>query len=210
MIPRILIICIVCIPIATAIGISWCHHTAAIEGRWGALGPGLITLSIYFLTGLIAWPLWVIAIGLRHRVVPILNAILFSCITVSSFYVSRMRAESLRQTEIAASIDAGLQSDCQELFARFRDDSQLNNDGYLRFWPGSKEFDTLPKSIRLFNPVYVTIEDQPLNIGLCKNGFGGFHMGLRVFHEDSDIIEWLEHVESTLIAPRIYLWIAET
>ena len=67
-----------------------------------------------------------------------------------------------------------------------------------------------PKSIRLFNPVYVTIEDHPFlprSIGLCKNGFGGFHMGLRVFHEDPGITESSDHV---LVAPRIYLWIVET
>ena len=141
-IPRILIVCIAS---ATAVVISWCHHTAAIDGRWHALGPGIATLAIYFLTGLIALSFLLTAIGRRYRLLLIVTAILFSCITGSSFYVSHMRAEPLRQTDIAASMAAGLQSDCQELFARFRDDPQLNDDGYLRFFPGSNEYDTLPQ-----------------------------------------------------------------
>ena len=103
--------------------------------------------------------------------------------------------------------------DCESVFASFRDHPQFKKDGYVRLFPGSKEYDAIPNSIRGFDPVYVTIEenpfgiDRPLNIGLCKNGFGGFHMGVRVFRDDPKIPASLNRER---ITPTIYLWVEET
>jgi hypothetical protein len=69
--------------------------------------------------------------------------------------------------------------------------TKLEKDGYIRVHRDSEEFESLPASIRMFKPVYVTIEDHPFgsptpaNIGLCKNGFGIWLVSEKMQHRSS-------------------------
>jgi hypothetical protein len=128
-------------------------------------------------------------------------------------FASNRCSASLRLSEIKDAIDRGLVVDCETVFRAYRDHPELKSDGYIRIFPGSQEFDSLPVSIQDFDPVYVTIEEnpfgsnRPLNVGLCKNGFGGFHMGIRVFQTAPDIPA-SSHRKP--ITETIYLWIDKT
>jgi len=132
---------------------------------------------------------------------------------VGTALISKNYAASLRSSEIAISIDKGLADDCETVLLAYRDDPEFKSDCYVRIFPGSQKFDSLPDSILAFNPVYVTIEEnsfgtnQPLSIGLCKNGFGDFNMGIRVFQTAPDIPASLNRKP---ITPTIYLCVDET
>ncbi|MEZ6100416.1 MAG: hypothetical protein R3E01_15720 [Pirellulaceae bacterium] len=132
---------------------------------------------------------------------------------IGTAFIANRHASSLRISEIARSIDDGLVADCDTVFSNYRHHPTLKRDGYIRILPGSEDFDLLPNSIKAFNPVYVTIEKkpfgttQPLNIGLCKNGFSGFHMGIRVFQIAPGIPTSSNRQR---ITPTIYFWVEET
>ena len=102
--------------------------------------------------------------------------------------------------------------DCLELMDRWPggDESHL--------FPEEPAFEQLPASIRLLEPVYVTKDDlYGPSIGICKNGWAGFRMGVRVFAEDEDAEAYtrsawirMEAPKAERIVPNVYLWIAPT
>lgn len=193
-----------------ALLVSWWHDAAVVQARWHSVGA----MSSVFLAYLIAVS---VAIGLAsaaafspNRKLPLVALALFCVIVTVSFYAAGVRAQRVLTDEIGACVASGVENDCKTVLARMADDPRLEHDGYIRIFPGSEEYDALPESIRSFQPVYVTIErrdDMPLNVGLCKNGFGGFHMGLRVFGRDPQIEP---SARRERVAPSIYLWMDET
>ena len=95
--------------------------------------------------------------------------------------------------EIKKAAQAGLQRDCVSLLHNWptKDD---------RIYNPSPEFEKLPSSIKLLNPVYVVNdsyrnENTPKNIGLCKNGFGGFSSGVRIFSSDQDAEAFISYMQ---------------
>ena len=139
----------------------------------------------------------------------VVSATLVIGAAVASPEVGRWR----REHEVRSALHAGLAHDCMIAFARFESDPDMKQYGHRRIFVGSEEFASLPDSIREFKPVYVVFEDKPFgsdmprNIGLCKNGFGGFAIGVRVFLTDEEPPEtlWKKRV-----APGVYLWQQET
>jgi hypothetical protein len=120
--------------------------------------------------------------------------------------------------EIQTSVDAGLREDCVKLLLNWpvKDDRIYNLD---------PEFSRLPSSIKIFAPVYVineNIDDTniPPNIGLCKNGFGGFALGIRVFRSDKDADKFITYMKTTAqinrdfgcqrVALGVYCWWRDT
>lgn len=112
----------------------------------------------------------------------------------------------MRAHEIQRSVDAGLREDCLQLLLNWpvKEDRIFNSD---------PEFAKLPASIRMLTPVYVTNDsidspDLPPNVGLCKNGFGGFAMGVRVFRNDQDANKFKNNTVGGCqrIVPGVYYW----
>ena len=116
--------------------------------------------------------------------------------------------------KIKTAVQAGLQEDCASLLRNWptKDD---------RIYNPSPEFEKLPSSIRLLKPVYVVNdsyrnENIPKNIGLCKNGFGGFSSGVRIFSSDQDAEEFIRYIQMSgkiskdfgykRLASGIYYW----
>jgi len=113
-----------------------------------------------------------------------------------------------RNREIRQAIDQGLYADCIAL---------------LDHWPSkhSRIFlgdVPLPRSIVEFHPAYITNDAidypglGPPNIGLCKNGFGGFAEGIRIFRSDEDAQKCIAARGAFVqrIAPGIYYWCEST
>jgi hypothetical protein len=69
----------------------------------------------------------------------------------------------------------------------------------------------------MLSPAYVINEDIddtniPPNIGVCKNGFGGFAAGIRVFRNDEDADKLKAYYRCTCerVAPGVYIWWQDT
>lgn len=185
----------------------------SVAGRWHSIGAITAMLSIYAAAGGMFLCLTVGSVFSKHRSGFVVSTVSFGLLFGCAASFSRHFAELRRSDEISKAIENGLEIDCKKVIATYRRDSRLEKEGYVRLFPGSKEFDSLPRSIREFQPVYLTIEANPfgtalpLNVGLCKNGFGGFHMGVRVFDTDPKIpASW----DRQRISATIYLWIDET
>ncbi len=183
---------------------------ANILGRWGAVGGAFVGLFA-ILVGVI-WCghlMWILARWTPppgNKIPPLvwfLGTVLASIIagTIVSHAGRLVRAH-----EIQKAVDAGLYKDCQPLL--------LN-------WPSKEEmilyydpvFAKLPASIKMLKPVYVendNIEDTnlPPNVGICKNGFGGFCMGVRVFRNDQDASIFATNTIGGCerVAPGVYYW----
>lgn len=88
-----------------------------------------------------------------------------------------------RLNEIRHALDAGLYEDSVKLMKDWPFTEQ-------RVYSSDVLFSQLPQSIRLLRPVFVEIEQSdingPANLGICKNGFGGFAVGVRIFFNDTD------------------------
>ncbi len=194
--------------IALAIFMGCVQFWAAVAGRWNAPIPLMVTLGIYIAAAIVFLFLMIAMITSTKRSVFAWSSVLFALFIVGAAIFAHERAAAIRHSEISNAIDAGLATDCQSVVRDHRDHPELINDGYVRIFPGTPEFDSLPNSIREFDPVYVTIEKFPdLNVGLCKNGWGGFHMGVRVFADPPDVPASLRRQP---ITPTIYVWVDET
>jgi hypothetical protein len=132
------------------------------------------------------------------------------------FFTGRMignsMAGAIRASEVRQAMEAGLERDCRATYAAYRDDPRMRKSGYVFLFPNSTEYASLPTSIRLIRPCYVTIEDDrggagAPNVGLCKCGFGGFAEGVRVFleHDRIPAAYWRQP-----LSPNTYLWREET
>ena len=194
---------------AAAVGSVLCLLGAAQGGAWHGLQAMIARLAGYLLA-VTALSLLAAGAAVSKQAKSWFLALAVSAAAIGGAqYTSHVVAQSTRNRAIQSALDAGLESDCRVVFAKYEADSRLKADGYLRLLPDSDDYKALPASIRSFKPVYVTIErnpfgsDMPPNIGLCKNGFGGFAFGVRVFMNDEEFKKpfWYEEV-----SPSVYLW----
>jgi len=145
---------------------------------------------------------------------------------VACHFAWRIAGTRARAREVRPALDAGLRADCLALIANWPSKE-------WRIFPGDPEFQKLPASVRMLDPLYVTNDAllsgpavgpataptiRPptgpaewflvLNIGICKNGFGGFHMGIRVFVDEDSLPTdgggwWFVRKR---VAPNVYIW----
>jgi hypothetical protein len=201
------------IAISLAVIVGGIHSWAANAHRWHEPGPGVVIWCTYVFAGVLFVSLIIGAASSKRRRDFIVALILFGLLFIGATLFSRRAAASRRNAEIWEAIANGLSTDCEAVFTAYLSHPDLKRHGFIRIFPGSQEFDSLPSSIKTFGRVYVTIEDkpyrsdQPPNIGLCKNGFGGFHMGLRVFRTPPKIVASSQREPFT---PTIDLWGDET
>ncbi len=199
--------------ILMAVLLACCYARAAVAARWHSLTALMAMVAICAVAGSVvvvsiarvSWP--------ERRRTYILSLASFAILFGGGVLFANRWARSVRTAEISAALASGLLEDCESVLAPYDDDPRLDKEGVIRLLRGSEEFESLPESVRGFDPVYVTIEKDslgrgvPLNLGLCKNGFGGFHMGVRVFRDDPKIPTSRNRER---IAPTVYLWIGET
>ncbi len=115
-----------------------------------------------------------------------------------------------RHYEVQAAIDAGLHADCMQLMKNWST-KKTNRFFKDRIFSGDPEYAKLPASIRMLSPFYVTkdwtdMPNWPTNIGLCKDGFGGFAMGVRVFNNDQDANKLKSLFDCQRVANGVYIW----
>jgi hypothetical protein len=189
---------------------------AMISARWQSFSSTPI-----FLTAIAIWIIWVIRLGrisiqeARKHQTLIGGFILFFGVLFAGFIafivawlVGLEAGRILCAHEVRKAVDAGLREDCLKL---------------LQNWPTKDDrigclnpyFTNLAPSIRMLSPVYVINENIdytniPPNIGVYKNGFGGFVCGVRVFRNDEDASNYVNPsslYDHERVAPGIYvLW----
>ena len=183
-----------------------------VIGRWGsfkAVGLLLAWLSL----GLI-WLIhrvWAILFGRLVQdkkggfsaVKPWAITLLASVSIVSACILGGVLGSNLRIHELKKAIAAGFREDCLKLLA----DWPVKNDRMQDF---ELAYAQLPPSIRMLTPAYVCndrLNDPsiPAHIDLCKNGWGGFALGIRVFRNDEDA-QLLTEGERQRIAAGVYIW----
>ena len=189
--------------------------SSPIFGRWGALrsfGMELIVLTLWSI-----WGVHALCIQLRRgkslckrrfQWAKFATVVFAPVIAIwAASMLGGVMGKALRLHEIRTAINFGLREDCMKI---------------LHDWPGSGdriynydlEFAKLPTSIRMLAPVYVLNEHLndasiPPYIGLCKNGWGGFAFGIRVFRNDEDANK-LKYGSHERIAPGVYIWWQDT
>jgi hypothetical protein len=199
-------ILVVGIVAVTAIVILGCLLVAGPCNAWLSLLGVMLTAVAFGLALLLMTALAVGAIASKRRLPWIGGLLAVGAVLVLCQWVSSAIAQGIREQEVQSALAAGLEQDCRDTFVKYRDDPRLQQDGYLRFFPDSSEFSSLPASIRNFRPCYVTVEDHRQgspNVGLCKNGFGGFAFGVRVFMDADNIPETFWSKRMSRCA---YLW----
>jgi hypothetical protein len=99
--------------------------------------------------------------------------------------------KALCDREVRRAVAAGLRDDCEQLLRQwsFKDDIIFDS---------ATEYAKLPPSIRMLTPVYVVNDsladtNTVPNLGLCKNGAGGFAGGIRVFRNDHEAELFIDH-----------------
>lgn len=184
---------------------------ASVATRWGSLMPGMLL----YLAAVIIWLFWLshlactvligpIAVsGIGNRWLVIVGLVVAS--VIAGGFVSNI-GRFVRVQEIQMAVEAGLQRDASQLLLHWPVKES-------RIFCGDPAYADLPQSIRMLNPVYVTNDrsdfpDSPANIGLCKNGFGGFARGVRVFQSDHDAESYKTDAEGWCerIATGVYYW----
>lgn len=186
-----------------------------VVGRWGSFRASGIELTM-----LVIWIVWIIHAGwslsrltLAHSGRVYLSAKIFGAVFASAIAIwvacllGGAIGQALRLHEVRAAVDAGLQEDCLNLLHNW----PVKDD---RIEDYSSEYVKLPASIKMLAPAYVSndhLDDTsiPPNIGLCKNGWGGFALGIRVFQSDEDAKK-LKVGEGIRVAPGIYIWWQDT
>ncbi len=183
-----------------------------VVGRWGsikALGFELAWLSLGIIW--LIHRVWAILFGrlvqdkkggssaVKHWAITLLAFISI----VSACILGGVLGSNLRIQEVKRAIDAGLREDCLKLLAAW----PVKDDRIQDF---ELAYDQLPPSIRMLTPVYVCNDrlndpSVPAHIGLCKNGWGGFAFGIRVFRIDEDA-QLLKEGERQRIAAGVYIW----
>jgi len=186
-----------------------------IIGRWGALRS--IGIELIVLTLWVIWCAHAVCIQLRRdRFIgkrwfcraKFVTVVFASVIGIwAASMLGGVIGKALRLHEIRAAMDSGLREDCLKLLH----DWPVNGK---RIYNYDSEFSKLPNSIKMLSPVYVLNEHLndaivPPNIGICKNGWGGFALGIRVFQSDEDANK-LKSGNRERIAPGIYIWWQDT
>jgi hypothetical protein len=180
----------------------------SVVSRWGAMFSGVFELLLASLI----WFVWVGHLGfilLARDFKSMARWLLFLSLVLASFFVGEFASEFgrfARAREIQRAVDAGLREDCMQLLLRW-----LINGSEIDY--SEPEYSKLPESIKMLEPCYVendSIEDTNLtpNIGICKNGFGGFAEGVRVFRSDQDAKTFENQTLGGCerIAPGVYFW----
>jgi len=157
----------------------------SIRSRWTPLS-GIVLLVPFSILWLV-WVshlIWVLAGGrlklsLARRLLTGIGVVITSVIVATGLYHVGPIA---RAYEIRQAINAGLLQDCASLLDQWPIEGE-------RIFRSTPEYDNLPISIRMLNPVYVTndhkvMTDIPPHVGICTCGFGGFAIGVRVFQTD--------------------------
>ena len=134
----------------------------------------------------------------------------FGCFVIIAFSAGTFSCSAKKYAiayEIQQSVDVGLYEDCMRLL-----DNWPIKESRISY--STPEYDRLPESIKMLKPVYVTKEvidlpDVPQNIGICKNGFGGFCMGVRVFRNDQDADTYNKKIDGRCqrIVSGVYFWL---
>jgi hypothetical protein len=192
---------------------------AHITGRWAAMFAGLTAVVLALVAGFV-WAIhlvWLLTkrpsiFGWRlSLLITFGSGVLAFCF---AFVIGSSIADAVRVHEIQTAVKAGLQEDCMRLLQNW----PVKHDRISEF---DAEFAELPPSIRGIAPAYVINSqvdnpEQPLNLGICKNGWGGFAMGVRVFRSDDDAKSFANKMQITLeankdfkfrrIAPGVYFW----
>lgn len=183
---------------------------ASVLGRWGTLN------KLYLMLPAIC--VWVVLLLMILRFIPNKpnnknkrrQIFVISVVSVVLFCVLLLICSQLGKLvvkiEIQNSISMGLRNDSLQLIAA---------------WPGKadrvyftdKEFLSFPASIRALKPVYVsndklTSTNLPASVSLCKNGFGGFAAGIRIFENDADAQMAIKITgdRAERIVEGVYLW----
>jgi hypothetical protein len=183
---------------------------AAVESRWGAIFSGVGAGLMAFVIWLIWMVHFICPLTKKPRMVGVGMAILLAFVLgVFVFYaagkVSGMFRTMALQREIQPAINAGLYQDCMRLLQSW----PANQD---RIFSSDTNFAELPASVKMLEPfAYVEFDkftDLPPNIGICKNGFGGFATGVRVFRTDDDAMNFSTNTCGGYhrIAPGVYYW----
>ena len=170
-----------------------------IAGRWYPFKAFPIIVLAF-----VAWLLWVVHLGRRlsrsgrgkgarrRFYAGFSGAVAASLIAMALAAALGARiGKSLCDREVQQAVAAGLQDDCQKLLRlwAFKDDIVFDS---------TPEYPKLPASLRILTPVYVVNDsladtNTVPNIGLCKNGSGGFAGGIRVFRNDHEAEQFIDH-----------------
>jgi len=185
-----------------------------VVGRWGSFRASGVELTV-----LVIWIAWVIHAGWMlsrqnrahsgrvYLVAKIFGSILVSAVAIwVACLLGGVIGQTLRLHEVKAAVDAGLPEDCLKLLYNW----PIKDDRIENY---SSEYLKLPSSIRMLAPAYVSNDhlddtNTPPNIGLCKNGWGGFALGIRVFQNDE--AKNLKTGECLRVAPGVYIWWQDT
>ena len=201
---------------ATMIGLFFILAACgSIALRWGNIFNG-VGFCEWFLA-ILVWIAWVGHLAfalLRRKSESMARWLLLTSLVSASLVVGRFASEFggfARAHEIHKALDAGLHHDCMQLLKHW---PKKSNPFRSRVFSDDAEFSSLPESIKMLEPVYVTndcIDDPnvPPNIGICKNGFGGFAVGVRVFRNDQDAQDFMKGQACSgcqRIAPGVYYW----
>lgn len=168
-----------------------------------------------FLMALFVWLIWIVHLVwllskrptvFGRKISPWAGLVGGVFLIIAAFLIGARASKILRVHEIRYSIDAGLREDCIRL---------LHNWPFKanRIYDFDPEFAKLPTSIKMLKPAYVENDsidepDLPPNVGICKDGFGGFAMGVRVFQSDQDMRKYENGHDGgcDLISPGVYFW----
>ena len=133
----------------------------------------------------------------------LLAFVLGMCVFCIAVTISRPFMMIALERAVQPAVSAGLYKDCMQLLQNW----PTSQD---RIFSSDSNFDELPASIKMLEPEYVanSMCGGPPNIGICKNGFGGFSKGIRVFRTDEDAMKFSTNTVGsyTRIAPGIYIW----
>lgn len=180
----------------------------SVQARWGGFLRGFFE----FLLAVIILNVWIghLVFTVNRFFKSKYKWLLFACFIIIAYSASFCSCSAHRYViayEIQQSVDVGLYEDCMRLL----DNWPIKENTISRSTP---EYDRLPESIKMLKPVYVTKEvidlpDVPPNIGICKNGFGGFCMGVRVFRSDQDANTYSKKIEGKCqrIVRGVYFWL---
>ena len=152
-----------------------------IKARWNILG-----LATVLILACSVWIIWVIHLSwiLLRRNIKSGKRWTWFGIWVASFLgigcLSLQIPDLAINYEVRLSIDAGLKEDCMRLLSEWPENKFVLTPSDIQF----------PNSIKILSPLMLYNDFQNnaslANIGICKDGFGGFRCGIRVFRNDED------------------------
>ena len=178
----------------------------SLISRWNPFGGVLYCPALLLWIGWLAHFIWMashrrLLPGVRYRNLRIAGLVFLTLVVASLAY---NLGPAVRRCEIQKAVKSGLLQDCNSLLQNWPTDN-------VCIFPSSPEYEKLPASIRLLNPDYVTndhdVPEIPPHIGLCKCGFGGFAVGMRVFRSDTEARVFIDqtHCHHERVAEGVYV-----